>query len=92
VPATYAKVVKKGDKEVVVFDETATMYSPSSINRILSAYGLTLTDPSRLPPNFAKKVKKDGKDVLVFDDTSSSYSASSMNQILSAYSRAGAAK
>ena len=70
VPATYAKVVKKDGKEVIVFDETAAMYSPSSINRILSGYGLTLTDPKKLPSNFAKVVKKDGKEVIVFDDAS----------------------
>jgi hypothetical protein len=67
------------------------MYSPSSINRILSAYGLTLSDPGKLPPNFAKVVKKDGKETVVFEDTTSSYSAASMNQILSAYRRTDAA-
>jgi hypothetical protein len=92
VPATYAKVVKKDGQEPIVFDQTASMYSPSSIDRILSAYGLTLTDPSKLPPNFAKVVKKDGKETIVFADTTSTYSAKSMNQILSAYSRADAAK
>jgi hypothetical protein len=92
VPASYAKVVKKDGKESIVFDETATMYSPSSIDRILSGYGLRLTDPSKLPPNFAKVVKKDGKEEVVFTDTTSSYSAKSMHQILSAYGRADAAK
>jgi hypothetical protein len=92
VPATYAKVVKKGDKDTIVFDQTATMYSPSSLNRILSAYGLTLTNPSKLPPNFVKVVKKDGKEVIVFEEASSSYSASTMNRNLSAYSLADAAK
>jgi hypothetical protein len=77
---------------VIVFDQAATMYSPSSINRILSAYGLTLTDASKLPTNFAKTVKQDGQEVTVFDGAACSYSASSMNQILSAYSHTDAAK
>ena len=59
---------------------------------ILSGYGLTLTDPKKLPANFAKVVKKDGKETIVFEDTSRSYSAKSMNQILSAYSRADGAR
>ena len=67
VPATYAKVVKKDGKETIVLDDTAAMYSPSSINRILSGYGLTLTDPKKLPSDFAKVVKKDGKETIVFD-------------------------
>jgi hypothetical protein len=85
-------VVKKDGKETLVFDETAAMYSPSSIDRILSGYGLTLTDPNKLPANFAKVVKKDGKETIVFEDTSRAYSAKSMNQILSAYSRADGAR
>jgi hypothetical protein len=92
VPATYAKVVKKDGKESIVLDETAAMYSPSTLNQILSGYGLTLTDPSKLPSGFAKVVKKDGKETIVFEDTSRTYSAKSMNQILSAYSRADGAR
>jgi hypothetical protein len=92
VPATYAKVTKKDGKEVIVFDETAAMYSPSSLDRILSGYGLTLTDPNKLPSGFAKVVKKDGKESVVFEDTSRSYSANTMHQILSAYSQADAAR
>jgi hypothetical protein len=38
VPATYAKVVKKDGKEVLVFDEASASYSAESMNQILSAY------------------------------------------------------
>jgi hypothetical protein len=85
-------VVKKDGKETIVFDDTATMYSPSSIDRILSAYGLKLTDPKKLPTDYAKVVKKDGKETIVFDGTSRSYSAKFMNQVLSAYSHTDEAR
>jgi hypothetical protein len=84
--------LNKGIKTVPVFDDTHHWFSASTFDKIPSAYGLTLTDPSKVPATYAKVVKKDGKEVIVFDDTTSSYSASSMNRILSAYSRTDAAK
>jgi len=91
-PATYVKVVKQGDKNVLVFDDTAYWFSAATFDKVMGGYGCTLTDPGKLPATYAKAVKKDGQETIVFDETSSSYTAKSMNQILSAYSRADAAK
>jgi hypothetical protein len=38
VPASYAQVVKDGEKEKVVFSEAGTFYGPSALNAILNAY------------------------------------------------------
>ncbi len=91
-PATYVKMVKQGDKDVLVFDDTTHWFSAVTFNKVMGFYGCTLTDPSKVSATYAKVVKKDGKDTMVFDETSASYSAKSMHQILSGYSRADAAK
>jgi hypothetical protein len=91
-PASYVKVVKQGDKNVLDFDDATHWFSALTFNKIMGLYGCTLTDPSKVPATYAKAVKKDGKETLVFDETSTSYSGESMNQILSAYSHADAAK
>jgi len=91
-PATYVKVVKQTDKNVLVFDDTFHSFSAVTFDKLMGLYGCTLTDPSKVPATYAKVVKKDGKETIVFDETSSSYSAKAMHQILSAYNRADAAK
>jgi hypothetical protein len=40
-PSGYVKVVKKGDKEELVFDTTSLSYSPARLNQVLLAYGPT---------------------------------------------------
>jgi hypothetical protein len=37
-PAGCVKVVKKGDKQDLVFDTTTLSYSPARLNQVLSAY------------------------------------------------------
>jgi hypothetical protein len=84
-PATYVKMVKQGDKDVMVFDDTTHWFSAVTFNKVMGLYGWTLTDPSKVSATYAKVVKKDGKDAIVFDETASMYSPSSINRILSAY-------
>jgi hypothetical protein len=91
-PATYVKVVKQGDKDELVFDDTTHWFSAVTFNKVMGLYGCSLTDPSKVPATYAKVVKKDGQETIVFADTTSTYSAKSMNQILSAYGRADMAK
>lgn len=40
-PSGYAKMIKKGDKEELTFDNTMTSYSPLRLNQVLSAYSRT---------------------------------------------------
>lgn len=86
-PTGFARMVKQGDKEVLVFDSVIAMYGPATLDKILSAYGLTIQDPRRAPTGFARVVKQGDKEAVVFDNAITTYSPATLNQILSAYSR-----
>jgi len=48
-PSTYVKMTKQGDKTVPVFDTTHHWFSASTFDKIMAAYGCTLSDPKKVP-------------------------------------------
>jgi hypothetical protein len=54
---------------------------PQYFDQVLSAYGLTLMDASKLPPTYARKVT----DKVVWEMVPRTYTPREMDQILSAY-------
>ncbi|MGH8059110.1 MAG: hypothetical protein ACREOH_18050, partial [Candidatus Entotheonellia bacterium] len=57
-PASYARMVKQGNTETIVFDNATVMYGPATLDKILSAYGLTIQDPRKAPTGYARVVKQ----------------------------------
>jgi len=78
VPATYATVNKDGN---IVFGKSATAYSPDAMNRILNAYGATLSSDASIPARYA--TVKDGN--IVFGKVATAYSPDVTHAILTAY-------
>jgi hypothetical protein len=46
-PATYVKVVKQGDKNVLVFDDTTHWFSAAAFNKVMGLYGWHLAGPQQ---------------------------------------------
>jgi len=78
VPASYATVNKDGK---IVFGKSATAYSPDTLDRILNAYGATLSSDASIPASYA--AVKDGK--IVFKQGATAYSPDVTHGILTAY-------
>jgi OOP family OmpA-OmpF porin len=77
VPASYA-TIKGGD---IVFGKSATAYSPDTLDRILTAYDLTLSTDAQLPSGYA--TVKDGN--VAFKKGATAFSPDVTHQILTAY-------
>jgi len=58
-----------------------TAIPPQYFDQVLSAYGLTLVDASKVPPTYARKVE----DKVVWETAPRTYTPQELNQILSAY-------
>ena len=78
--------MEKDGKKVVVFGTGPIAYEPKLYDQVLSGYGLTLGDPSKVPSNYATTVEKDGKKVVVFATGDTAYEPKLLHQILSGYS------
>jgi len=83
-------------ERVMVFDKTnSTMYTPNTVNNILSAYGVELDvndeeAMAKVPKAFARVVEKENHlgeviQVAVFGGESIAWKPETFNQILSAY-------
>ncbi len=78
VPASYATVNKDGN---IVFGKSATAYSPDTLDRILNAYGASLSSDASIPSSYA--TVKDGN--IEFKKGATAYSPDVTHAILTAY-------
>lgn len=97
VPSSYAKLVTKKNEQgkkvtKTVFGEISTTYTGRELNKIISAYGVSLEQGNvkNVPSSYAKLVTKkneQGEKVtkIVFSEISALYTGLEMNKIMSAY-------
>ena len=96
-PANYAREVETKDKDgkvvkTLAFNGAAATIPPADLHAILTAYGATLADGTKLPVNYGREVEtkdKDGKPVktLVFNGMAGTIAPKDLHAVLAAYGR-----